>query len=242
MPIDLEDITVIMPTRDEAANIGPSLWSLDPSIWLVVVDASTDETPALVAKQRPERTTVICQPSTVTEARQLGAAEARTAWLLFTDADVSFAATYFRRLHVHPADADLIYGAKHSVGDYQRYYRWFSWGQRLAHGLGVPAASGSNLLVRREVFWACGGFDLQLTVNEDSELAWRIKRTGHRVEFDPELVVYERDHRRLRRGALRKTLHSLARCALLYLNLIPSRWRGHDWGYWAGRSAARESR
>lgn len=241
MPIDLNDITVVLPTRDEAANIGPFLWSLDPSVWLIVVDASEDETPALVTEQRPDRTTVICQPSTVTEARQLGAELAKTRWLLFSDADVSFAATYFRRLGVYPDDADLIYGAKHSIGEYRRYYHWFSWGQGLAHRLGFPAASGSNLLVRREVFWACRGFDLQLTVNEDSELAWRVKRMGHRVHFDPELVVYERDHRRLRRGVVRKTLHSVARCLLLYLNLIPSRWRGGDWGYWASRSPSRES-
>jgi glycosyltransferase involved in cell wall biosynthesis len=241
MPIDLHDVTVILPTRNEAANIGPFLWSLDPRVWLIVVDDSEDETPALVTEQRPERTTVICQPSTVTEARQLGAGTARTGWLLFSDADVSFAATYFRRLCAHPANADLIYGAKHSSGEYRRYYRWFSWGQAMAHGLGIPAASGSNLLVRRSVFCACGGFDLQLTVNEDSEVAWRVKRMGYRVHFDRELVVYERDHRRLRQGAARKTVHSLARCLLLYLNLIPSRWRGSDWGYWASRPRSHES-
>jgi glycosyltransferase involved in cell wall biosynthesis len=242
MTIDLQDVTVIVPTRDEATNIGPFLWSLNPRVWLIVVDASEDETPTLVAQQRSERTTVICEPTTVTQARQLGAIKARTAWLLFSDADISFASTYFRRLQAHPADADLIYGAKHSAGDYQRYYRWFSWGQAVAHSLGLPAASGSNLLIRRSVFWACGGFDLQLTVNEDSELGWRVKRAGHRVCYDRELVVYERDHRRLRRGVARKTVHSLARCLLLYLNLIPARWRRSDWGYWAGRPRSQGSR
>jgi glycosyltransferase involved in cell wall biosynthesis len=216
-------------------NIGPFLWSLDPQLWLIVVDASIDETPALVAAQRPERTKVICQPTRVTEARQLGAAKAKTEWLLFSDADVSFAPTYFRLLSAHAADADLIYGAKHSVSAYRVYYRWFSRGQGLAHRLGLPAASGSNLLVRRSVFWSCGGFDLQLTVNEDSELAWRVKRDGYRVRFDRRLVVYERDHRRLQRGVVRKTLHSVTRCLLLYLNLIPARWRGSDWGYWGDR-------
>jgi len=237
MPINLDDITVVLPTRNEAANIGPFLWTLDPKVWLIVVDASEDDTPALVAEQRPRRTTVIRQPSTVTEARQLGAAEARTEWLLFSDADVSFAGSYFRRLHSHSADTDLIYGAKHAVDAYRAYYRWFSRSQALAHWLGIPAASGSNMLVRRHTFWACGGMDLQLTVNEDSELAWRVKRMGYRVRFDPGLVVYERDHRRLRKGVARKTLHSLVRCALLYLNLLPQQWRSSDWGYWASRSS-----
>jgi hypothetical protein len=241
MTIDLEDVTVILPTRDEAANIGPFMWSLDPRVWLVVVDASEDETPALISEQRPERTTVVCQASTVTQARQIGATRARTGWLLFSDADISFSATYFYRLCAQPAGAELIYGAKRSIGDYRRYYRWFSWGQGLADWVGLPAASGSNLLIQRRAFWSCGGFDLALTVNEDSELAWRIQRMGYRVRYDPGLIVYERDHRRLQRGAVRKTVHSLTRCLLIYLDLIPARWRGSDWGYWAGRPRSQGS-
>jgi hypothetical protein len=41
------------------------------------------------------------------------------------------------------------------------------------------------------------------------------------------------DHRHLHKGAARKTLHSLARCALLYLNVMPDRWQESDWGYWS---------
>ena len=83
---------------------------------------------------------------------------------------------------------------------------------------------------------AVGGFDLRLTCNEDSEIAWRLARRGFKVEFDPALVVFAHDHRRLQSGVLRKTLHSLTRCALIYLNLLPDRWRRSDWGYWADRA------
>lgn len=34
--------------------------------------------------------------------------------------------------------------------------------------LAIPVASGSNLLIRQPVLWTVGGFDLQLTCNEDS--------------------------------------------------------------------------
>jgi hypothetical protein len=54
-----------------------------------------------------------------------------------------------------------------------------------------------------------------------------------RVAFAPGLVVYARDHRRLQRGTLRKTVHSIARCSLLYFNLMPDRCRSRDWGYWS---------
>jgi glycosyltransferase involved in cell wall biosynthesis len=227
------EVTIVLPTKNEAHNTMPFLRSLPADIPLVVVDASDDETPTLIAETRPQHTLIIRSPARIAEARQIGATAAQTKWLLFTDADITFAPGYFGRLRACKSDCDVIYGTKRSLDAYARYYRWFSRGQGLAHRLGIAAASGSNLLIRREVLLACGGFDLHLTVNEDSEVAWRIKRQGYRICFVPELVVYERDHRRLRRGAARKTMHTLARCLLLYLNLMPKRWRSADWGYWS---------
>jgi glycosyltransferase involved in cell wall biosynthesis len=230
-----DQITVIVPTRNEERNIAAFCQSLPPDAWLIVVDASKDATPELVRQLRPERTHVVCEPSNVVEARQIGARLAETEWLLFTDADVVFADDYGERLAAYDGGAgcDVLYGIKLSRDRYQGYYRRFSRGQEMSHRLGIPAASGSNLLIRREAFWASGGFDLKLTVNEDSEIAWRLKREGHRVCFTSDLVVYARDHRRLERGTLRKTLHSVVRCSLLYSGLMPERWRSADWGYWS---------
>ncbi|MCS6773787.1 MAG: glycosyltransferase, partial [Thermoflexales bacterium] len=156
-------------------------------------------------------------------------------WLLFTDADISFAEDYFDRLSCIREDErlGLIYGVKDTRDEYVAYHRWFAHGQRVFARLGIPAATGSNLLIRRDVFEQVGGFDLSLTCNEDSEIAWRVCRAGYRGRFAPELRVYSHDHRRLRKGVLRKVVHSSVRCALLYLNLMPSRWRTSDWGYWS---------
>jgi GT2 family glycosyltransferase len=227
-----DDVSVIVPTRNEVHNILPFLRSIPAPIPLVVVDSSDDETPDLVQTHRPENTLLLRRPVRISEARQVGAEAAQTGWFLFTDADISFAPDYFDGL---PGllTYDLVYGPKLSAdGGYRRYYRWFSRGQGLAHRLGIPAASGSNLLIRREAFFASGGFDLELTCNEDTEIVWRVRRAGYSVHFAPELKVYARDHRRLDRGVVRKTVHSLTRSLLLYFNLMPSRWRGQDWGYW----------
>ncbi|MCA9973655.1 MAG: glycosyltransferase [Anaerolineales bacterium] len=236
----LDDVTVIVPTRDEARNIRPFLASLPPQVPLIVVDASEDDTPDIVMRARPEQTRILRRPTTVTQARQMGAAMARTTWLLFTDADISFAPDYFQKLMPYLAgDADLIYGPKQSAGAFVSYYRWFSRGQAVVDRLGIPAATGSNLLIRHAVFDAVDGFDLRLVVNEDSEIAWRIKRRGFVTRFAPQLVVLARDHRRLAQGRARKTLHSLLRCGLLYTGLMPARWRSSDWGYWSKRRATR---
>lgn len=232
-----DEVTIIVPTKNEAHNIAAFLQSIPRTVELIVIDASDDDTPQLITALRPARTIVVRDQANITLARQLGSERATTPWLLFTDADVLFSPTYFDRLITYHT-GDVLYGPKLSLDEYSRYYRWFRWGQQLADRLGLPAASGSNLLISRDAFQRSGGFDLRLTCNEDSEIAWRLKRLGFRIHFASDLVVYERDHRRLQRGALRKTLHSIARCALLYFNLMPARWRSGDWGYWSERRAA----
>ncbi len=230
--MELTNLTIVVPTRNEAHNIPAFLASLPAQATLVVVDASQDTTVDLIRTLRPERTLVIRHPAKIAEARQIGAEAARTPWLLFTDADVTFDPAYFDRLGRY-SNYDAIYGPKLSKDHFSNYYRWFTWGQQAFHSLGIPAVSGSNLLVSRRALADAGGFDQRLTCNEDTELGWRIKRQGYRIVFAPDLIVYARDHRRLHRGVVRKTSHSLARCLLLYLNLMPARWRGRDWGYWA---------
>jgi GT2 family glycosyltransferase len=241
-----EELTVVVPTRNEIKNVPAFLASLPADLPLVVVDASDDDTPFLINRLRPTQTTIIRDSAHIAAARQIGAMHATTTWALFTDADVVFDQDYFKQVrayigaerskkdHISKDDLfDAIYGAKRAQGRYAGYYRWFTWGQSLSDRVGVPAVSGSNLLIKRQALLQVGGFDPRLRCNEDSEIGFRLKQRGYRIRFAPDLIVYERDHRRLHRGALRKTVHSLARCTLLYFNLMPERWRGQDWGYWS---------
>lgn len=236
--MQLSDITVVLPTLNEEKNIGNFLASLPDGCRLILVDAGNDQTAEIVSRHRsPESTQVVKLKSTISEARQVGAEMAGTEWVLFTDADVVFAPGYFQGLSRYD-EFGCVYGPKLSPTGFCRYYRWFAYGQWFSHKMGIPAASGSNLLIRRDIVSGVGGFDPELVCNEDSELVWRIKRAGYRIAFASELVVYAMDHRRLERGLFRKTLHSVFRCLLLYWDLIPARWRKRDWGYW---SQARES-
>jgi glycosyltransferase involved in cell wall biosynthesis len=239
MGIELNDLTIILPTRNESSNIRNFLRSVPDNIGLIVVDASEDSTADIVSSVRPDYTTVIRHPGTVTEARRIGADAANTRWLLFTDADITFSKDYFRNVG-NLEEYDLIYGPKLSLDRFRAYYKWFAYGQRLIHALGVPAASGSNCIIRREAYERSGGFDMELTCNEDSELAWRIDRMGYKSYFTFDLVVYAGDHRRLERGIIKKTLHSITRCTALYFDLIPERLKGSDWGYWSHINTNRE--
>jgi glycosyltransferase involved in cell wall biosynthesis len=243
----MDPITVIIPTRNEVNNLPIVLPSLPNDIPLILVDASQDETPELALRLRPRNTRILRSPLGIAAARNLGAESAAHSggWLVFSDADISFDKSYFAIL------AELIatqpqaagwYGPKLALDNYAPYYRRFSnWLARFAR-LGIPAVSGSNMVVRAEVFQRGGGFDTELPVNEDTEFGFRLKRMGETLCYHPSLVVYARDHRRLQRGMLRKDMHSLVRCALIYLNIFPGLWRGKDWGYWKKNPDSLEKR
>lgn len=231
----LQHVTIVVPTRNEAANVVAFLDSIPPEAELIVVDRSSDGTADVIRRSRPQRTLVLRCEESLTAARDLGARAARTRWLLFADADVRFGPGFFAALSqlLERSDAiSLIFGPKLSADDYVGHYRRLAIAQGILARLGIPAASGSNMLVTADAFAAVGGFDRQLSCNEDSELGWRLARARLRWQFVPQLVVLATDHRRLKRGPLRKTLHTVLRCSSLYLGVIPRRWRGHDWGYW----------
>ncbi|MGQ9547899.1 MAG: glycosyltransferase [Roseiflexus sp.] len=227
-------LSIIIPTKNEAALIGDFLAALPVWVELIVVDASDDDTPAIIERLRPQNTRIIRASVGIAEAREIGASVAHGDWLIFGDADVRFAPDYFDRFARYTG-ADAVYGPKYATAMYGWYSRIFTGGQRLMYYLGVPAASGSNMAVRRDVLNAVGGFRCDLPVNEDSELFLRLAHRGYRVLFAPDLAVYSLDDRRLRRGAVRKLLHSTARCALIMLGMripLPQRLLRHDWGYW----------
>lgn len=217
------------------------LASLPPEVELVVVDASDDGTAEIIESVRPENTVVIPSRAGLVSARQLGAEAAAGEWLLFTDADVRFDPSYFPALATRPVTGGAFYGIK-CEASHPRYSWLFRQAQTVLHWSGIPAASGSNMGIRRQVFREVGGFRTDLTVNEDTELMMRVARAGHAVERRPDLVVHSIDARRLTRGATRKAAHSIARGAVLFLDLhvrVPESWLSGDWGYWrdSGRRA-----
>lgn len=236
MDCDLHEVSVIVPTRNEKANIASFLASLHPDVELVVVDASDDGTDKLIKELRPRHTLVIRSHARIAPARQIGSYAARGRWLIFSDADVRFEPGYFAHLcQLQTTTYDAFYGPKYATPTYPHYSRFFNASQRAIHRLGVPAASGSNMGIRRDVLRAVGGFRLDLPVNEDTELMMRVRRQGFRVLYTRHMAVRSIDDRRLDCGVAFKTTHSLARNLLLFVNLyvpLPRRWLCHDWGYW----------
>lgn len=216
--------------------------SIPDVIDIIVVDAGTDETCNIISKRRAGGSIQILKDAgNIAVARQLAAEHAKTQWLLYTDADVVFDENYFnalRHIHFSPRHGGLV-GGKFSRDRYRCYYYLFSLWLRYCCALGLPGATGSNMLINRNALLAVGGFDLNLSCNEDTELIQRLQRNGYRIDYDARLKVYEFDHRRLDRGMLRKNFHSLSRCALLLCGLKIFL-RRKDWGYWNSERSSQD--
>jgi GT2 family glycosyltransferase len=232
-------VTIVVTTRGEVARMPRLLASVPPSVRLVVMDASTDGAAGQVARLWPHNMLVIRHPGNVAEARQVGADAATTPWVLFTEADVSFSPGYFARLAAAlTGRLGAVYGPKRFSDEPAASQEWFIRAQRLAAGLRVPAVSGSNLVVRKSALAAVGGFDRALTCGEAIDLTRRLARHGHRVRFEPGLVVHAAEHLRQHRGEAWKVAHSIAHSALSSTRgSLSERWCRTNCGHWSGASA-----
>jgi chlorobactene glucosyltransferase len=204
-------VSVIIPARNEEANIAPAVRSLAEQEGireiLVVDDQSADRTPeilaALVAEIPLLRTLrVEGLPEGwlgKTHAAAQGARAATGDWLLFTDADTR---------HLAGSLAELLQRAEHERADllsvspgqetptwweksviplvYVKLASLFRFEEVSEPSSPVAAANGQYMLVRREIYQRSGGHEaVKAEILEDVELARRIKATGGRLLFLP---------------------------------------------------------
>lgn len=231
--MDLSKVTVIIPVKNEEKNIITFLDNLPPYIKLIVVDSSTDRTRELINIRRPQNTEIIYEECNIAKARQTGAEAASAEWLLFSDADIIFDNAYFSNLEkITPVvNSGAIMGPKLSKDRHRWYYKIYTLSMRLFSWISIPLGSGSNMLIKKSVLQQVGGFDLQLAVSEDSDILWRIKKSGYKVIFKNSIKVFEVDHRRLDQGVFRKYRQSTLRLIFLMLGARKSLQKS-DWGYW----------
>ena len=232
--MDLNQLTIIVPTKNEEKNISSFLNSLPKNIKLIVVDSSTDRTRELIQIQRPQNTEVFFEECNIPKARQLGADNASTEWLLYSDCDMVFDESYFENLQRMKIADNLgeIMGAKHSLNKYKLYYRFYSFNIMLFSWFTLPVGSGSNMIIRKEALMQIGGFDFSLSHSEDSDILWRIRKAGWKIKFNGKLKVYETDHRRLEKGVFKKFWHGALRAFFLITGINKKSVHGSDWGYW----------
>ena len=211
MPRATGGITAIVPARNEEAVIGACVESLakqsEITEIVVVNDQSSDKTAAIVRNLATRiaklRLLEVQEPPPgwvgKNNALTIGARDATSDWLLFTDADVELeeGATARALQIAQKTQAALVSFSPEQITEkwyekalipfvYCRLARRFSYATVNDPKSAAAAANGQFLLIRREVYEAIGGHTrFASDVLEDVALAATVKAAGHRVWFGP---------------------------------------------------------
>jgi glycosyltransferase involved in cell wall biosynthesis len=204
-------ITAIVPARDEEAVIAACVESVakqsEITEIVVVNDQSSDKTAAIVrdlATRIAKLRLLEAQeppPGWVgkNNALTIGASNATSDWLLFTDADVELeeGATARALQIAQENQAALVSFSPQQITEkwyekalipfvYCRLARRFSYAAINDPKSTASAANGQFLLIRRDVYETVGGHArFASDVLEDVALATAVKAAGHRLWFGP---------------------------------------------------------
>jgi glycosyltransferase involved in cell wall biosynthesis len=200
-------ITVAICTRNRAALLEMAVRSVLPQMngdaeLLIVDNASTDDTPAVVARLASSSPCITaCREAElgISVARNTAFKKARGQFVLFLDddetAEPDWLAAYQQFLFV-PASGNIA-----AVGGavFNKYAapppKWvnasatFDRGdlpKRLFH---PDSLCGGNAAYRRETALAVGMFDMQLGRREDTDLIFRLQKAGYEIWWLPGAVI-----------------------------------------------------
>lgn len=189
------DVTVIIPARNEAANIARVVRSLSGVDVVVVDDGSTDGT---AEEARAAGAEVIAAPPLPPghlgkpNACHAGALASPTQWLLFVDADTwyepGFAARFVAYAEQEKLEMVSAFLRQHTETFFERVLLPYAFSlyftgvnaDRVNSALSKEAlANGQCLLIRRDAYRKLGGHaSVAQSVIEDVALARRAKEIG----------------------------------------------------------------
>ena len=216
-------LSIIIPTYNEAANIGRLVNDLrrhapPQAIEILVVDANSPDGTAAAA--RAAGATVLQSPKPGRAAQMnYGAQQARGDVFYFIHADVGIHPDYVATIAAAVAEG-------HAAGCYRFRFdsphpllRINSYGTRFK---GIMSRGGDQtLFVTRALFEQLGGFNERFVIMEDFEIIQRIRRVASFYIVPQEVVVSARKYET--NGWLRVQLANLTAFAMYFLKLPPTR-------------------
>lgn len=209
--------SVIVPAFNAAPTLGLCLSALldqrelDGPLEIIVVDDGSTDGSAPLAQALAPRVRLLRQAHRgAGAARNRGAAAARGAILLFTDADCRPAPDWAARM-LEPFADPAVAGAKGFFTSDQSALlarvvqaEYEEKDARLLRQSRLAFADTASAAYRAAVFRAAGGFRPELGAVEDTELAFRLAAAGHRLAPAPRARVAHRHPERLRDYVRRK--------------------------------------
>ena len=201
-------VTVVIPVRNERAAIGACLDSVtaqtERDMQIIVVDGDSDDgTPDYVLERSraDPRIELLHNPQrTVPYAMNVALAATQAPWLVRVDAHAEVPPGYVAR-----AVELLESGEWGGVGGIKRGIGKTPAGKAVAAAMASPFGVGGSIYhygtepqevehvpfgaYPTEVARAVGGWGEEFTVNQDFEFDHRVREAGHRILFDPSLVI-----------------------------------------------------
>jgi len=209
----VERTSVIVPTLNEEKSIPGLLRSImaqgrRPLEVIVVDGGSTDRTVEL-AKEMGAK--VIVQPSNQAKARNIGAEVARGDFLLFLDADTVLPPDFMMAVErLGPVECAIFRPEPLEMSFLGRVGCILGW---LLCRLKIFNPCYMGVLIRKDVFWAVGGFRPELAYNEDLDFLRRLVRGGVGITYPKHIYLYNSTRRWIEDGRLRllEVLHNILR-------------------------------
>jgi mycofactocin system glycosyltransferase len=218
---ELPPVSVIIPVRNRPKDIAACLESLDRVIYprekmdvIVVDDASTDDTPEVVARF-PAKLISLKDRRQAPSCRNTGAAAAKGEILAFIDSDCLADPLWLKGLvpAFENPEVGVVGGLVDSamVGNgLDRYEQvksslkiasWFKRSDGAERFFYVPSC---NLLARRDLFFQLGGFREDFLVGEDVDFCWRAEDQGRLIDYQPVGKVFHRHRNRIKDFCIRR--------------------------------------
>lgn len=230
---DVDDVTVVVPTRDRADAVARLLAALPPHVPVVVVDDGSRDPAALAQVVAQASARLVRLPLNLgpAAARNAGLRAASTPYVAFCDSDVLPLVGWLGTLRRHFADpavaavAPRVRGLEPTPGDgwLDRYEQARSSLDLGPHPAAVRIHGAVAYLPSAFIVIRCaaladpgvgGGFDERMRAGEDVDLVWRLLEASWRVRYEPAAQV-RHDHRtRLLPWAARKAFYGTSAAPL----------------------------
>ena len=210
---DPAEVTCVVPVRDDPDGLAALLASLEsnpprPGRLVVAEDGSRrPEAVAELARHANAHLISHTEARGPAAARNEGRRAAGTPIVAFLDADVEVGPGWLAPLLAHFADPTVAAVAPRvrapgasldALGRFERDSSPLDMGAQpgsVAPRRRVRYVPTAALLFRREALEELGGFDEDLRLGEDVDLAWRAVAAGWTIRYEPSVVVSHRNRR-----------------------------------------------
>lgn len=183
-------LTIVIPCKNESKTIDKTLTLLNfqediEKVEVIVADSSDDETTYQLEDRNKDRFNLkIINGGLPSKARNNGANQAKTPYILFMDADMfildpKLLKESINQMREHNYDL-LTTKVRTTNGKYNYVFRTFDLIQKISKRIS-PFCLGGFMLLRADTFKKLGGFDEEVKVAEDYLLSKQIESNKFKI-------------------------------------------------------------